>query len=710
MNEKKKSVSVIDKAIIVFSVIFLASINNSIFINQLGYYGALLLILVRFFVTKENRFPKTGLEIAFILFFAAELISAIFSVNQPQAFNNLLKRMLLIPIVYTMAAAADDLDKAKLFVKVYLGFAVASIAVYAVFAYEHFISQLYRIEGKGPSPFQYVMTAGGLISFTVVFLFAFLVNEKTGIRNRLFYIAAFLLSSAALFASYTRAAWIGTAAGLAVILLAKRKWIILGGLTVLMLVFIFLQKNKSSVSVYEYNGKEISRLSGFSTEGRAFDTYSDSSRVIVADYNKGLMVFKPGASGGLSAPAFVKTASPVVSIARWKDGLYLSTLIDQRFIILGENNGTLKQVKEFVSPGYLFAYALGKNYFYTGDRDSGITVFRNPMDLGDKVRFPQLNQVKRMHADSAYLAYTTDDSRLIVFSLKNGLPDKKILDSLYKTNFGFPYVVGNNLLFADESGLKLFGLDSAGIRLKSVNSNLTTSFYFTEGNGRLFSLNTSGLLSELKLPEGNGDIQIINQVTLPFTPASFKFADGKFYFTEMKVSRISSIADPYHPTNIQRMYQWRAGWEILKDHPFFGVGDIDMNKIYRQYMYYFERETYGHLHNNFVQLLAILGIFGFAAVMYMLGKIFFIHVKIYRNVSNVPFASSYALGALASFAAFLVSGLAEWNFGDHEIITVVWFTLGLNLAFYNALNIKNGTDKNSSDAELSGQITNKSEG
>jgi hypothetical protein len=49
----------------------------------------------------------------------------------------------------------------------------------------------------------------------------------------------------------------------------------------------------------------------------------------------------------------------------------------------------------------------------------------------------------------------------------------------------------------------------------------------------------------------------------------------------------------------------------------------------------------------------------------------------------MSFASSYSLGALGAFCAFLISGLTELNIWDHEIITLVYFTFGLNIALYN---------------------------
>ena len=105
--------------------------------------------------------------------------------------------------------------------------------------------------------------------------------------------------------------------------------------------------------------------------------------------------------------------------------------------------------------------------------------------------------------------------------------------------------------------------------------------------------------------------------------------------------------------------------------------------LFNKYKDKYENETFGHLHNNYVHLLVILGLFGFIAVMFLFYKIFTLNIKIYKQVKTIPFVSSFSLGVLGMFVGFLFSGLAEWNFGDHEIITLVWFFVGMNLAFYN---------------------------
>src|SRR3989339_740485 len=193
-------IKTIDKIILGLILLFAVSLTNSIFINQIGYFFPLIILAYLLVIKKDNRFEKNGLELVFILFLATELISAIFSVDREYAFKLFLKRLILIPVVYTIVAVANDSDKAKLIFKFYIGAALITMLLYIIFAYEHFIAQLYSIELNGPSPFQYVMTAGGLMSFTMIFFFAFMLNEKTKSAIRLFYLFAFGVAAVGLFA------------------------------------------------------------------------------------------------------------------------------------------------------------------------------------------------------------------------------------------------------------------------------------------------------------------------------------------------------------------------------------------------------------------------------------------------------------------------------------------------------------------------------
>lgn len=119
---------------------------------------------------------------------------------------------------------------------------------------------------------------------------------------------------------------------------------------------------------------------------------------------------------------------------------------------------------------------------------------------------------------------------------------------------------------------------------------------------------------------------------------------------------------------------------MFYDNPIFGLGDIDLKNIYPKYKASYEKEVFGHLHNNYFHLLAILGGFGFIIVMILFYIVAKTNINIYFITKNTPFISSITLGIAGAFIGFLFSGLAEWNFGDHEIITFVWFLTGLSIA------------------------------
>lgn len=394
--------STFERVLIGFILLFMISMTNSIFLNQIGYFGALILLVFQWILKKENRFESIGLEIPFILFLLIELISAIFSVNQAQAFTNFSKRLLLIPVVYVMVAVTNDIQKAKLFFRFFIGASLITISIYIIFAYDHFIAQLYRIEAKGPSPFQYVMTAGGLISFSVVILFAFLVNEREKNLTRLFYFLAFGISLLALIASYTRAAWIGAAAGILLVLIIKRKWLALASVFLLFIVVLFTSSNQSKIFVFNYDGRIFEKINEIDTEGRVYSLLVENDKLYIADYEKGVIIRK-----NENDKRNINTTAPAVGINRWDSKHLIAFLVDTRILLLKENmNDGLEIIKEFTSPGRTFDYRIKNNYLYTADVDSGLTIFFNPIDLNNKTTLKQFIGIQNFDIDSNYFVKT----------------------------------------------------------------------------------------------------------------------------------------------------------------------------------------------------------------------------------------------------------------------------------------------------------------
>ena len=150
-----------------------------------------------------------------------------------------------------------------------------------------------------------------------------------------------------------------------------------------------------------------------------------------------------------------------------------------------------------------------------------------------------------------------------------------------------------------------------------------------------------------------------------------------------QVQRAKSIVNLADRTNHSRLVMWSTGLKIFADHPLLGVGDSDLHDIYLNYRSPDDPEGGGHLHNIYIHLLVTLGAVGLAVVLTMFVRILILEYKIFVVVHEDWLFGSVALGALGVFAGFLLNGIFEWNFGDHEIMVFVWFTVGLAIAVGN---------------------------
>ena len=669
---------IIDKAIVFFFVVFLLSLTDSIFVNQIGYYGALLLIIARGFIAKENPFRKTGMEFAFLWFILAEVISLVLTKEPGNDIIFLLRRVLLIPIVYTAAYSSLDLKKAKLYLKIYLGFSLISVIIYLYFSAQYFMYDLFSIKESGPSIFQYPITVSEITSFTVVILFAFLINEKVNLKNRILLFLAFVLSSLALFSTYKRTGWTGATFGLFVILIIKKKWSILVPGIILFGAFLLFERNNSDLIIYDYNNNQISNEHIINTDGRAYDVLNPDARTsYVCDYQKGLFVIwkndRPVQQLNLHAP--------VVSIKKWNDSVYVANLIDTRFVILNRDINNFLTVKgDFITPGYTSSYVAANGFFYVLDSDSGLSVIQSPGEINHPFRYPEFAGYESMCVDSSAMILYSPKKNVGVLSLRNYLPTGNIKSFNNLSDINIAEIVKGKFVTSGKDGLNVYNINSSELKLAYSVPQVKNGYKIFNDSDKTFIITTKRDLYETIFNPGSASIVSHNK--LNFTPYSMSFNDGKLYFTTFKQSRLLSIFDPYNPSNFNRIAFWEAGIKMFKDHPVFGVGDIDLAKLYRQYKHPWDKEIQGHLHNNFFHVLATLGLFGLAAVCFLFFRYLQISFRIYRERKSVPFVSSLALGVIGSFCAFLVSGLTELNFWDHEIATLIWFLFGLNYAFY----------------------------
>lgn len=145
--------------------------------------------------------------------------------------------------------------------------------------------------------------------------------------------------------------------------------------------------------------------------------------------------------------------------------------------------------------------------------------------------------------------------------------------------------------------------------------------------------------------------------------------------------RALSVIRPHGVTdsNLHRIYTWRTGVEIVKRHPWFGLGPERIGPNFRRYIpadlppepppgYY------AHLHNIYLQWAAERGVpAALAAVLFFLWQM----AAARRRARRHPEPAWVHHAAVALLAAVLVTGLFEYNLGDSEVLamTLAWTAL-----------------------------------
>jgi O-antigen ligase len=143
--------------------------------------------------------------------------------------------------------------------------------------------------------------------------------------------------------------------------------------------------------------------------------------------------------------------------------------------------------------------------------------------------------------------------------------------------------------------------------------------------------------------------------------------------------RMTSTFDLSHSNNATRLHMWQVGLRMLADHPLVGIGDIGTEQLWERYA---EPgwQPEGHLHNNILMWLVTLGVPGFLVLVAVFTRLWMRIWGIEKLLKDDWFAGSLALGSLGVMAGFHVNGLFEWNFGDAEIIMLVWAIVGMAFA------------------------------
>ena len=147
--------------------------------------------------------------------------------------------------------------------------------------------------------------------------------------------------------------------------------------------------------------------------------------------------------------------------------------------------------------------------------------------------------------------------------------------------------------------------------------------------------------------------------------------------------RFYSIFNLQDVTISDRFAMMRAGRQIIRDHPVFGVGPNMIERVYPQY-----RDagaatgTVSHLHNVPLQIAAERGLPAVALWIWFIGAVIAGAVTLFRHAGREGPLRFFSAAALASVVAMLAAGMTEHNFGDSEfqILFLVLITLPFAVA------------------------------
>ena len=147
--------------------------------------------------------------------------------------------------------------------------------------------------------------------------------------------------------------------------------------------------------------------------------------------------------------------------------------------------------------------------------------------------------------------------------------------------------------------------------------------------------------------------------------------------------RFSSMLKPGKvDSNQHRIVTWRTGLEMIRAHPWFGLGPEEIKLQFDRYVPTdiprpLPEGWYGHLHNIYLQYAAERGIPTMLLMLWMLGQILW---DCLRRVWCLPPGRSdlkFVLhGAVAVVVATMIAGCFEYNLGDSEVLTMFLVVVG----------------------------------
>ncbi len=128
--------------------------------------------------------------------------------------------------------------------------------------------------------------------------------------------------------------------------------------------------------------------------------------------------------------------------------------------------------------------------------------------------------------------------------------------------------------------------------------------------------------------------------------------------------------------NQERLYTWISSLRMVNDHLFTGIGHGNYSTLCQQYRTPYQDFTFtsrAHAHNNLLQVAVVGGIPLLACFVWVWVVLFRSLYCAYQESKRAEAdVQAITLGVFGAAVAFFAQGMFEYNFGDSEVVTMLW--------------------------------------
>ena len=152
---------------------------------------------------------------------------------------------------------------------------------------------------------------------------------------------------------------------------------------------------------------------------------------------------------------------------------------------------------------------------------------------------------------------------------------------------------------------------------------------------------------------------------------------GFFVTSPTFTNRFKSITNvTTDRSNLDRILIWKCSVNMIKDHPVTGVGLDCYKRVYeKSYKTKDIKQNMAHSHNNFIQIFAEAGIFGFLGFFSFTVFMLWSNFKAWLKTRN-----PYALMLFGVWSAFTLFGMIDNTIDGSAASKALWYLTGLLVA------------------------------